>query len=107
METFDFDAIMEKRRTAVEQSLRPISSDELKSLGEEIFPYPDDSWREAFFTFIEENAGSTFYYATTQDRIHVLYCRDKDKGMWFMPGRGKGRMQVRGLAIMKEIVDQL
>ncbi len=106
MTTFDFDKIMQDRREAVEKSIRPISSSELKTLGEEIFPILDDSWREAFFNFLKENAGSTFYHAPTNDRIHVIYCRDKEKGMWFMPGRGKGPMQARGLAILKEIVGQ-
>jgi hypothetical protein len=106
MDTFDFDTIMQDRRAAVEKSIRPINTSELKTLGNEIFPYLDDSWRDAFFGFLQENAGSTFYHAATHDRIHVIYCRDKDKGMWFMPGRGKGQMQARGLAILKEIVDQ-
>ena len=106
MTTFDFDAIMQDRRDAVQKSIRPISSSDLKALGEKILPNLDDSWRDAFFSFIEENAGSTFYHATTSDRIHVIYCRDKQKGLWFMPGRGKGPMQARGLAILKEIVDQ-
>lgn len=103
--SFDFAAVMQERRDAVEKSIRVISNSELKTLGDEIFPDIEDSWRRIFFDFLEENAGSTFYHAATNDRIHIIYCRDREKGIWFMPGQGKGPMQKRTLAIMKEIVD--
>ena len=106
MDTFDFDTIMKDRRAAVEKSIRPINTSQLKAVGEEIFPFLDDSWRDTFFSFIQENTGSTFYHAATDDGLHIVYCREKEKGIWIMPGRGKGPMQARGLAIMKEIVDQ-
>jgi hypothetical protein len=104
-ENIDINSIMENRRRAVEESIQQITVDELKGLGEQLFPNMDHPWRDTFFQFIEENASSTFYYAATHDRIHILYCRDKEKGIWFQPGNGRGPMQARGLAIMKEIVD--
>ncbi len=104
---FDINNIMDSRRAAVEKTIRAMSAKELKDFGEKLFPNLDDSWREAYFSFIQENAGSSFYHANTQDGFHVIYCRDKEKGIWFIIGRGKGPLQERGLRIMKEVVDQI
>lgn len=67
--------------------------EELKALGEGLFPNFDHPWREKFFGFIEENASTTFHHATTHDRIHIVYCLAQDKGMWFLPGSGMGPLQ--------------
>ena len=105
-EALDIDSLMKDRREAVEKNIREISVEELKGLGEELFPFVDHPWREAYFNFIEQNASETFYHATTQDRVHIIYCREKEKGLWFRPGSGKGPLQERGLKILKEIIDQ-
>ena len=62
------------------------------ALGEEIFRYA-------------ENPGPTFHHAVTSDSIDIVYCRDKDKGMWFLPGNGKGPLLEKARRIMKEIVE--
>jgi hypothetical protein len=94
----------EARRKGVEETIDPIGVEQLKVLGESLFPSIDHPWRERFFQFINENAGATFYHATTNDRIHVLYCPAKDAGMWFLPGTGMGPLQPKGLKVLKEIV---
>jgi len=103
-EKFDLENLDKERRKAIANSIRTISVEELKKLGEEIFHYVDDPWRETFFRFIAENAGATFHYAVTSDGVHIIYCRDNDKGMWFLPGTGKGPLQARGRKIMKEMI---
>ncbi len=103
-EKFDLENLDKERRKAIAKSIRTISVEELKKLGEEIFHYVDDPWRETFFRFIAENAGATFHYAVTSDGVHIIYCRDNDKGMWFLPGTGKGPLQARGRKIMKEMI---
>jgi hypothetical protein len=103
-ENLNMDEITEARRKAIVESIHPIGVEELKALGEGLFPYVDHPWREKFFTFVTENSGATFHHATTHDRIHIFYCQDKDRGMWFTPGSGMGPMQPKGLGIMKEIV---
>jgi hypothetical protein len=65
----------------------------------------DHPWREKFFEFIDKNAGATFHHATTNDSIHIIYCRAQDKGMWFLPGSGMGPLQAKGLKILKEVVE--
>ena len=103
-ERFDLETLDKERRKAIAKSIRTTSIEELKKLGEEIFHYVDDPWRETFFRFIAENAGATFHYAVTSDGVHIIYCRDNDKGMWFLPGTGKGPLQARGRKIMTEII---
>ena len=49
----------------------------------------------------KENPGATFHHAVTSDNVTIVYCRDKDKGMWFLPGSGMGRLQARGKKVMK------
>jgi hypothetical protein len=104
-DNLNMDEVTEARRKAIAESIHTISVEELKALGEGLFPYVDHPWREKFFSFITENSGDTFHHATTDDRIHFIYCRAKERGMWFMPGSGMGPMQPKGLGILKEIVD--
>ena len=86
-------------------SIRTISIEELKALGERLFPFAGDPWREKFFAFLDENPGATFHHATAHDGVQVVYCPAKDKGIWFMPGIGMGPMQPKGRAILKQIVE--
>jgi len=104
-EKFDLESLDKERRKAIAKSIRTISVEELKALGEQLFLYADDPWRETFFRFIAENRGATFHHAVTSDGVNILYCRDKDKGAWFLPGTGMGPLQERGRRAMKEIIE--
>jgi hypothetical protein len=99
------EEITEARREAIAKSIRIINVEELKALGEKLFPLVDHPWREKFFGFIAENAGATFYHATTPDGVQIIYWHDKSKGMWFLPGSGMGPMQPKGLETLKQIVE--
>jgi hypothetical protein len=101
---FDLENLNKERRKSVAQTIRPIGTEELKKLGNEIFRFADDPWREAYFSFIEENPGASFHHAVTSDGVNVLYCPNKDKGLWFLPGSGMGPLQERGRKAMKEII---
>jgi hypothetical protein len=103
-EKFNLENLDKERRKAIAKSIRTISAEELKKLGEEIFHYADDPWRESFFRFIAENVGATFHHAITSDGVNIVYCRDKDKGMWFLPGSGMGPLQATGRQIMKDMI---
>jgi len=103
-EKFDFDNLNKERRKAIAKTIHTISSEELKKMGEELFHYADDPWRDAFFRFIAENSSAAFHHATTSDGVNLVYCSDKDKGMWFLPGSGMGPLQQRGRQIMKEMI---
>jgi hypothetical protein len=104
-EKFDLENLDKERRKAIAQSLRTINPEELKKIGEEIFRYADDPWREAFFRFIANNRGATFHHAITSDGVNIVYCRDHDKGMWFLPGSGMGPLQTTGKKVMKEMIE--
>ena len=103
----DIQSRDEARRAGIEETIHPIGVDELNALGEGLFPSLDHPWRERFFEFIRENSNCAFYHATTNDRIHILYCPPKDAGLWFMPGAAMGPLQPKGLSILKEIVGKL
>lgn len=104
-ENLDMESITEARRKAFAESIHKVTVEQLKELGEQLFPFLDHPWRETYFNFISENSDATFYHAVTPDRIHVIYCHEKEKGMWFMPGKAKGPLQPKGLRIFKEIVE--
>ena len=78
-ENLDIESITEARRKAIEQTVEPIDIGKLKSLGEKIFPFLDHPWRHVFFQFLEENTGNSFYYATTNDQVEIIYCPAKAK----------------------------
>jgi hypothetical protein len=103
-EDLNIEAITNERRKAIEQTIEPISVEQLKAVGAKIFPTFDHPWRETFFQFLEENSGSTFYHATTHDQVQIIYCPDKEKGIWFLARGGAGPLQATGLRILKEIV---
>src|SRR6266568_4791497 len=101
----DIGAIDKERRKAIAKSIRIISVEELGKLGEEMFDEPDRPWRQAFLSLIAENPGATFYHASAGEGVIFLYCRDKDKGLWYLPGSGIGPLSVGGRQIMKEAID--
>ena len=103
IDNLNMDEVTEERRKALAASIRSISIEELKTLGAELFPTMDHPWRETYFDFLKENAGASFYHATTLDHVHFIYCAEKDKGLWFLPDSGKGPLGPRGLAIMKDL----
>lgn len=106
-ENLNMEEITGARRKAMAASMRTISLDELKALGERLFPFVSDPWREKYFAFLDENRGATFHHATTHDGVQIVYCPAKNKGIWFKPGVGSGPMQPKGLAILKQIVEGL
>ncbi|HVJ57218.1 MAG TPA: hypothetical protein VM574_05225 [Terrimicrobiaceae bacterium] len=103
-ENLDIEQINEDRRKAIQQNIETISIDDLKALGEKLFPYPEHPWREKFFAFIEQQSSDTCYHATTNDGIEVLYCPATEKGMWYTRARGMGPLSAKATAAMKEIV---
>jgi hypothetical protein len=100
----DPDAVDKERRKAVAKSIRVISVDELKKLGEEIFDSPDRPWRETFLQFIAEHPGTTFHHADAGEGVIFLYSRDGDKGLWYLPGSGLGPLSEAGRRLMKEAI---
>ena len=84
-EKFDLEDLNKERRKAIAKSIRPISVEELKKLGEEIFRSFDDPWREMFLGFVAENRGSRFHHALTSDSVRSARRRllSSDRAMAF------------------------
>ena len=100
----DVETIDKDRRKAITKSIRIISVEELKKLGQEIFDSPDRPWRETFHRLIEENPGGTFHHADAGEGVIFLYSRDADKGLWYLPGSGIGPLSEAGRRMMKEAI---
>jgi hypothetical protein len=101
----DYETLTKERIDAMAKSIRTISVEDLKNLGEQLFPYTGDVWRDKFFDFLKENPGTTYHHAITHDGVNLLYCRSQDKGIWFLPGSGLGPLQATGRAAMKKLAD--
>ena len=98
----DAEAIDNERRKAITKSIRIISVEELKKLGDEMFDDPDRPWRDAFRQFIAEHPGATFYHASAGEGVIFVYSRDGDKGLWYLPGSGLGPLSEAGRQVMKK-----
>jgi|SRR5262245_13931778 len=105
-EDLDIAHITEGRSKSIAKTIKVVGIDEVKKIGEELFPFFDDPWREAFFQFLAENTGATFHHANASDTIQILYCHDKNRGIWFIPQVGMGPLQPNGLDVMKQIVEK-
>jgi hypothetical protein len=101
----DVEAIDDERRKAIAKSIRTISVEELKKLGEEIFDSPDRPWRQTFLSLVAEKPGATFYHAAAGEGVIFLYSRDNDKGLWYLPGSGLGPLSEGGRRLMKKAVE--
>jgi hypothetical protein len=101
----DAEAIDDERRKAIAKSIRIISVEELKKLGEEIFDSPDRPWRQTFLSLIAENPGATFYHASAGEGVIFVYTRDQDKGLWYLPGSGLGPLSEGGRQLMKKAIE--
>ena len=100
----DAEALDNERRKAIAKSIRTISVEELKKLGDEIFDSPDRPWRQTFLSLIAENPGGTFYQASAGEGVIFLYSRDNDKGLWYLPGSGLGPLSQGARQLMKEAI---
>jgi hypothetical protein len=101
------DDTMEVRRAMVRKTIRPVSYDELVELGEKRFPVATDPWFTRFNEFLQAHKASKFYQAEAPGGAEVIYCREAEKGVWFLPGSGMGIIQSKGLKALAEIVDAL
>ena len=102
----DIESITEERRKSIAKSIRTISVEELKKLGDEVFHDLDDPWREVFFRFIAEHSDAIVHHAIASDGVNMLYSRDTDKGIWFVPGTGKGILSPTGRQMMKASIEE-
>jgi hypothetical protein len=101
------DENLEIRRQKVRQTIRPVTYTDLKLLGEKRFVIVTDPWFEKFNQFLDEHKNAKFYMAESPESAEIIYCRDTGNGIWFLPGKGMGIIQPKGLQMLAEIVDQL
>ena len=98
---------METRRAAVRKPIRTATYEELKTLSEKRFPVVSDPWCMRFNEFLDNHKASKFYRADIPGGAEIIYNREAEKGVWFLPGNGMGIIQPKGLKALAEIVDAL
>lgn len=98
---------METRRAIVRKTIRPVTYEELKVLAEKRFSVATDPWCMRFNEFLQSHKNSRFYRAEAPGSAEIIYCRDGEMGVWFLPGSGMGIIQPKGLQMLAEIVDSL
>jgi len=101
------DETLAARQKSIEETIRPADLEELKTLGLERFPSATDPWAENYQAFLKDHPNGDYYLAKTVEGAEVVYCRKFEKGIWFLPGKGMGILQPKGLRLMAEIVDAL
>lgn len=101
------DNTWENRRLMIKKTIRPVTLAELKQLGEKRFPIVTDPWYIRYNEFLARNVEAKFYFAEIQEHAEIIYCADTGKGIWFLPGKGMGIIQSKGLEIIKGVVDAL
>lgn len=101
------DPTWENRRLMIEKTIRPISLAELKQLGEKRFPIVTDPWYVRYNEFLATHPDAKFYLAEIPEHAEIIYCQDTGKGIWFLPDKGMGIIQRKGLEIIKGVVDAL
>jgi hypothetical protein len=101
------DNTWENRRLMIQKTIRPVTLAELKQLGEKRFPIVTDPWCVRYSEFLTHNAEAKFYRAEIPGPAEIIYCADTGKGVWFLPGKGMGIIQSKGLEILKGVVDAL
>src|SRR5205085_8525533 len=99
----DAEAIDNERRKAIASSIRIISVEELKKLGEEIFDSPDRPWRQTFLSLIAEHPRAPLFTTRPQGKgVIFLTPTIKTKGLWYLPGSGLSRLSEGDRQMMKE-----
>jgi hypothetical protein len=98
---------MANRRAMIRKTIRPVTIEELKQLGEKRFPIVTDPWCGRFNEFLAKNSAARFHRAEIPEGAEIVYCREAGQGVWFLPGSGMGIIQPNGLAMLAEIVDSL
>lgn len=101
------DPTMENRRVAIRKTIRPATLEELKKLGEKRFPVVTDPWCLRYQEFLQNNQSAQFYRAEIPEGAEIIYCRDNGKGVWFLPDKGMGIIQHKGLQMLAEITASL
>jgi len=105
-EYLDFDLVTEARREHAAASIKPISREELLTLGEQLFPALDHPWRAMYFQFLEEHPLEKFFTGDTGDGISFIFSATLQQGLWFTPEgtRGIGPIQERGVKALEKIL---
>jgi membrane fusion protein (multidrug efflux system) len=102
----DIAVVSQERRQAVQQSLRNLTIEELKTLvNDHLSEFEGDPWRERFLRLIAMHPQGRFYGAVTKEGAIILYSCDEDTGIWVLPGSGMGPLPEDGKQDVKKAIE--
>jgi hypothetical protein len=99
------ERVNEERRKAVQQSLRSVTIEEVKTVVNDVLAeFEGDPWKESFVRVMEEHPQGSFYRAAINEGAILLYCPEADTGVWVLPGSGMGPLPEPAKSDMKEAI---
>lgn len=105
----DFATLLADRRASAEETLRPISLDELRALNQTLFPDPLHPWAPVFEKFVEEHPLEQAFQGETSDGFAFIYYSVTNRGIWYKYKEGVkaiGPLGEPGLKVLAEIVSE-
>jgi hypothetical protein len=73
-----------QRKESARRTLREVSTEELRALGEQLFPDSTHPFAEPFSKFIDEHASEKAVRGETSDRVSFVYYPRANRGIWYM-----------------------
>lgn len=106
------DQTWENRLAVIRKNIHPVTMAELKKLGELRFPVVTDPWCERYHEFLDEHPHDSYFMAhffvpDGPEPAELVYCRDARRGIWFLPGKGMGKLQPQGIEALAAITAKL
>jgi hypothetical protein len=106
------EEIQQHRLDAIRHTIHPVTVEELGKLGEQRFEVATDPWYERYQEFLKDHPTSSYYMARffepeAEEHVELIYCKESNRGIWFLPGKGMGVVQPDELAELEKIVGEL
>lgn len=79
----DFATLLADRRAAAENTIHPISQEELQALGAKLFPSVEHPWAATFAKFISEHPLEEALQGEVPDDIGFIYYPVTQRGIWY------------------------
>lgn len=105
----DFATLLAERRASAEKTLHPITQEELRALGEKLFPDLSHPWSTIYLKFIEEHPLEEALQGEVPGDVSFVYYPVTQRGFWyqFTDGvKGIGPLGDGALKALAEIVSE-
>jgi hypothetical protein len=80
-EPTNFAELVARRKTSAQETLREVSSEELRALIAKLFPDGTHPWSQSFTNFIDEHQSERALQSETSDGISFVYYPTTNRGV--------------------------